>query len=82
MQPRTRLLAAFSAALIIGMTFPYAELAWKCRESSSRSEACVWGKAYFPLARWVEPLIVTPIVFLVIVLGFRLLDRRRSGPTV
>jgi hypothetical protein len=38
------------------------------------SDACVWGRAYFPLARWLEPLIITPIVFAIL----RLIDRSRE----
>jgi hypothetical protein len=78
--PRTRLLAAFVVALMIGLAFPYAELAWKCREGSSASEACVWGRAYFPITRWVEPLIVTPVVFLILLLALRLLSYRSHRP--
>jgi len=37
--------------------------AWKCRAGLSASESCVWAQAYFPLTRWIEPLIVTPILF-------------------
>jgi len=36
-------------------------MAWKCRFGRSNSEACVWARAYFPVSRWVEPAIVTPI---------------------
>ena len=50
-------------ALAIGIAWPYLELRWKCRAGFEISEACVWGKSYMPLSRWVEPLIVAPVLF-------------------
>ena len=50
-------------ALAIGIAEPYVELAWKCRVGMEASEACVWGRAFLPLGRWVAPLFVTPLVF-------------------
>ncbi len=70
------LIVRFVVALAIGVAFPYVELAWKCRESSGHSEACVWARAYFPLSRWVEPIIVTPIAFVVLTLLVRAVSRR------
>jgi hypothetical protein len=55
----------FAAALLIGLAFPYAELAWRCREPFRASEACVWGRAYLPLSRVLEPLLISPVLFLV-----------------
>jgi hypothetical protein len=52
-----------ACALAIGVAFPYVELTWKCRQGLEASEACVWGRAYFPLTRAVEPLIIAPILF-------------------
>ena len=66
------------AALAIGMIFPYVELAWKCRAGLETSEACVWGKAYFPLARWVEPLIIIPITFGVLTLAMLIIKAIRN----
>ncbi|HVF40389.1 MAG TPA: hypothetical protein VM939_10845 [Gemmatimonadaceae bacterium] len=54
--------------LAVGVAYPYLELAWKRRAGLETSEGCVWGKAYLPLARWLELLIVTPIAFLVLTL--------------
>ena len=56
------------AAILIGVLWPYVELAWKCRAGFESSEGCVWGRSYMPLSRWVEPLIVAPIAFFVLVL--------------
>jgi hypothetical protein len=36
------------------------------------------GRAYMPLSRWVEPLIITPVVFLLLSLVTYVLSRRRS----
>jgi hypothetical protein len=54
-------------ALAIGIAEPHVELAWKCRASFQSSEACVWGRAYLPLGRWLAPLVVTPIAFVVLI---------------
>ncbi len=70
------LIVRFLVALAIGAAFPYVELAWKCRESSGNSEACVWARAFLPLSRWVEPIIITPIAFLVLTLLVRAVSRR------
>lgn len=76
MRSPSRLIALLVVALAIGIVFPYVELAWKCRAASIDSEACVWARAYLPLSRWVEPIIVTPIAFLLIALILRLVSRR------
>ena len=65
-------------ALAVGIAWPYLEIRWKCRAGFEASEACVWGKAYFPLARWIEPLIIAPLLFLVFTLAARLW-RSRPG---
>jgi len=66
----TRFIAALAVATMAGLLYPYVELAWKCRLATD-SEACVWARAYFPLSRRVEPLIVTPVAFLVVWLATR-----------
>jgi hypothetical protein len=63
-------------AVAVGVGYPYIELAWKCREGFRTSEACVWGRSYMPLSRWVEPIIIAPIVFLALTLLARLWSRR------
>jgi hypothetical protein len=50
-------------ALLIGIAEPHVELAWKCRAGFEASEACVWGRAFLPLGRWLAPLFVAPIAF-------------------
>lgn len=66
-----------TGAVVAGCTFPYAELSWKCRAASSASEACVWARAYFPMSRWIEPLVITPIVLVVALILFAVADRTR-----
>jgi hypothetical protein len=44
---RTAVLVALVSGLVVGLSYPYVDLAVACRISDS--EACVWGKAYFPL---------------------------------
>lgn len=46
---RTARLVAIAVAgwLAVGIGYPYLDLALACR--LPQSEACVWGKAYFPL---------------------------------
>ena len=38
---------ALAAGLLVGIAYPLIDLALACRRPES--EACVWGKAYFPL---------------------------------
>jgi hypothetical protein len=48
-------------AVAIGVAEPHVELAWKCRAGFEHSEACVWGRAFLPLARWLAPVFVVPL---------------------
>jgi hypothetical protein len=45
--PRARILVALCIGLLAGLAYPAIDLAMACRIPDS--EACVWGKAYFPL---------------------------------
>lgn len=80
MRPRAATLIKVAIAAAAGLSYPYLELAWKCRAAAATSEACVWGRAYFPLMRWLEPLLVAPVAFLAIVLIHRLARRRPGRP--
>ena len=79
MQRRAAYLMIFVIALVIGFAFPYLELAWKCRDGLATSEACVWGRAYLSLGRWLEPLIITPIAFVILSIVAKLISRRPDG---
>jgi hypothetical protein len=59
-------------AVLFAIGYPYLELAWKCRPSEVHSEACVWGRSYFSLSRWVEPVIIAPIAWAVMMVVSRL----------
>lgn len=57
--PRGRLsllLVALSIGLAAGIGYPFVSVAFACRVPLS--EACVWGKAYFPLTLAVSVVIV------------------------
>ena len=66
-------------ALVIGIAWPYLEIWWKCRAGFADSEACVWGKSFLSLGRWVEPLIVAPLLYLVFTLAAWLWRFTRGG---
>ena len=67
-------------ALIIGIAEPHVELAWKCRTGFEASEACVWGRAFLPLGRWLAPVFVTPVA-LVVIIALRWGWRRARRPS-
>lgn len=73
---RSSLLIAVAVGLIAGIAYPVVDVALACRAPSS--EACVWGKAYFPLTLGVSVLLVGGVVAasLYAVLAWR---RRRDG---
>ena len=52
----TSFVIALSTGLAAGLGSPYIELALACRVPAS--EACVWGKAFFPLTRWVSLILI------------------------
>jgi hypothetical protein len=71
-------LTAFCVGLLVGAGYPLVDLALSCRVPTS--EACVWGKAYFPLTMSVSVLVLGGIVT-----GFvyaALLWRRRQGARI
>lgn len=76
---RAARIISLAIAGVIGLSYPYLELAWKCRSAAASSEACVWGRAYFPLTRWLEPLLVAPVAFLAVRLIDRYVIRRRHN---
>ena len=44
---RSSFLIALAGGLIAGLGYPFVDLILACRIPAS--EACIWGKAYFPL---------------------------------
>lgn len=57
---RSSLLMAVAVGLVAGIAYPVVDVALACRVPIS--EACVWGKAYFPLALGASVLLVGGVV--------------------
>jgi hypothetical protein len=49
---RASLVIALLTGAVVGIGYPYLDVALACRVPDS--EACVWGKAYFPLTLTVS----------------------------
>ena len=57
---RSALLAALFGGLVVGIGYPFVDIALACR--APMSEACVWGKAYFSLTLTVSVVMLGGIV--------------------
>lgn len=72
-------LTALSVGLIAGVGYPFVDVALACREPIS--EACVWGKAYFPLTLGLSVVVLgggsTGLLYAVLIWWRR--RRSRSG---
>lgn len=68
-------LTALAVGMTVGIGYPFLDVALACRVPVS--EACVWGKAYFPLTLGVSVVVlggaVTGLLYAV------LIRRRRSS---
>lgn len=53
-------LTALSVGLIVGVGYPFVDVALACRVPTS--EACVWGKAYFPLTLSISVVLLGGVV--------------------
>lgn len=53
---RTPLLIALFIGALIGIGYPFLDVALACRVPDS--EACVWGKAYFPLTLTISVVVL------------------------
>lgn len=73
---RSPFLTALSAGLIAGVGYPIVDLALACRAPTS--EACVWGKALFPLTLGVSAVVLGGVA--TAVLYAVLVRRRRRRP--
>ena len=69
---------ALCAGAAVGVSCPYVELALACRVPAS--EACVWGKAYFPLTLTVSLVFLGPISAALVYAALAWLRRRGRGP--
>ena len=74
---RFPLLIALAVGLMVGIGYPFVDVALACR--APLSEACVWGKAYFPLMLGASVVMLGSLVtgLLYAVLIWR---RRRQSP--
>ena len=73
---RTLLLVALGTWLVVGIGYPYLDLALACRTPDS--EACVWGKAYFPLTMGLSLTLLGGLAA-GLVYALRVWRRRKSG---
>ena len=53
---RSSFLVALTFGLLVGVGYPFVDLAIACRVPTS--EACVWGKAYLPLTLGVSMVLL------------------------
>jgi hypothetical protein len=53
-------LTALSVGLMVGVGYPFVDVALACRVPIS--EACVWGKAYLPLTLSVSVVVLGGVV--------------------
>lgn len=53
---RSSLLVALTVGLVVGIGYPVIDVSLACR--MPRAEACVWGKAYFPLTVAVSVVLI------------------------
>jgi len=70
-------LVALCTGAAVGFAYPHIELALACREPAS--EACVWGKAYFPLTLTVSLVFLGPIAAALVYAALAWLRRRGRG---
>jgi len=74
---RSVLVTALVIGLVAGVGYPFVDIAVACRVPAS--EACVWGKAYFPLTLGLSLVIVGGTVSGLVYAGLTWRRRRRSN---
>jgi len=72
---RIPLLIALLAWAVVGIGYPFLDIALKCRVPDS--EACVWGKAYFSLTLTVSVVVLGGIAA-ALVYGLLIWRRKRK----
>lgn len=70
-------LVAVLAGLVAGVGYPFVDVALACRVPAS--EACVWGKAYFPLTLGLSVVMVGGGVAGLVYAGLTWFRRRKSN---
>jgi hypothetical protein len=73
---RAPVLIALLTWAVVGIGYPFVDIALKCRTPGS--EACVWGKAYFPLTLTVSVVVLGGIAA-ALVYAFLIWRRKRQG---
>ena len=68
-----RRLTVVILSLALGAAISWAKLAYHCRQPTA--EACVWGKAYLPIAFPAETILFGAVIFLT----WSVLRRRSRG---
>lgn len=76
MSRRAPLLFALLAWAVVGIGYPFLDIAWACRVPDS--EACVWGKAHFSLTLTVSVAVLGSIAA-GLVYGLLIWRRGRQG---
>ncbi|HEX2062267.1 MAG TPA: hypothetical protein VHK90_16130 [Thermoanaerobaculia bacterium] len=66
--------ARATISLIVALAIPLVHLWYVC-STRPFSEKCVWGKAYLPLTLVLYAVLVTPVVYLVLLLVGRAMRR-------
>ena len=69
-------LTSLGVGLLVGIGYPFIDLALACRAPSS--ESCVWGKAYFPLTLTVSLILLGGAVTGLVYAALMWWRRRRS----
>jgi len=62
--------------LIVGTAYPYVDVVLACRAPAS--EACVWGKAYFPLTLGLSMIILGGVTTALSYAGMHWFRKRRK----
>ena len=74
---RSPLITAVVVGLVAGVGYPFVDLAIACRMPTS--EACVWGKAFFPLTLAISVVIIGGTVTALVYAGLMWRRRRQSS---
>ena len=74
---RSALIIAVLVGLLAGVGYPFVDIAIACRVPTS--EACVWGKSYFPLTLGLSVVIVGGTVAALVYAGLMWWRRRQSN---
>ena len=74
---RSALIIAVLVGMLAGVGYPFVDIAIACRVPTS--EACVWGKSYFPLTLGLSVVIVGGTVAALVYAGLMWRRRRQSN---